>query len=304
MPRDLLGVIEMITRLQADPAHHIAFHGETAEEVVEELAGLGGNWPTLAVVAVDRNDRLRGVLSVEVSKAQHRAFLYGPYVDVPATHPAAGQLWQQTADALFAAAFRLPAMSGVSAVDLFGHRQNRLLAEFATRHGILAGETSRLFTLTGSALLALLGRTGDEPDRVVALPEDPAVRDAVVRLHDRCFPGAPTTGTELVAGTSGHTVVVLPGDGLLLGYAAGYTQAEEYYVDVVGVDPEVRGLGVGRLLIRRLLAVLAATGRRDRAAALVRVSNGASERMFTALGFTSDTELVSYHREGAVLPAR
>jgi ribosomal protein S18 acetylase RimI-like enzyme len=304
VPSDLLGVIDMITRLQADPAHHIAFHGQTAEEVVEELAGLGADWPSLAVVAVDRNDRLRGVLSVEVSDAQRRAFLYGPYVDVPATHPAAGQLWQQTADALYAAAFRLPAMADVSAVDLFGHRQNRLLAEFATRHGILAGETSRLFTATGAALSTLLSRAGDEPDRVVALPAEPAVREAVVRLHDRCFPDAPTTGAELVAGTAGHTVVVLPGEGLLLGYAAGYPQAEEYYVDVVGVDPSVRGLGVGRLLVRRLLTELSAAGPRERAAALVRVSNGSSERMFTALGFASDIELVSYHGDGVHVPTR
>lgn len=301
-PADLAGVIELIARLQADPAHHIAFHGESQAEVAEELTGLGTDWAGLAVVAVDQNDRLRGVLSVEVADERRRAFLYGPYVDVPVNHPAAGQLWRQTADALFACAVRLPVMSGVSTLDLFGHRENRMLADFAARHDIPVGETTRLFTMTGAGLRSLLVRAADEPprpdDRVSVLPADPAVRASVARLHDRCFPNAPTPGHRLVSDDGGHTVVVLLGEELL-GYAAGYTQAEEYYVDVVGVEPSVRGLGAGRLLVRRLLTELAArSGARDRAAALVNLGNDASERMVTALGFACRTELVSYTRSG------
>lgn len=299
-PADLEGVIELIARLQADPAHHIAFHGESPAEVAEELAGLGADWAGLAVVAADQNGRLRGVLSVEV--AEGRAFLYGPYVDVPVNHPAAGQLWRQTADALFADAMRLPAVSGVSTLDLFGHRENRMLAEFAARHDIPVGKETRLLTLPGAELRALLLRAADEPprrnDRVSVLPADPAVRDSVVRLHDRCFPNTPTPGRRLVSDDGAHTVVVLLGNELL-GYAAGYPQAEEYYVDLVAVEPSVRGLGAGRLLVRRLLTELAARfGARDRAAALVDVGDDASERMLTALGFTRRTELVSYTRGG------
>jgi ribosomal protein S18 acetylase RimI-like enzyme len=301
-PADLPGVIELIARLQVDPAHHIAFHGESPAEVAEELAALGGDWASLAVVAADQNGRLRGVLSVEVAAAGRRAFLYGPYVDVPANHPAAGQLWRRTADALFAAAMRLPTTAGVSELDLFGHRNNRLLADFAARHDIPVGNTSRLFTLTDTGLRTLLVRPAGEPprphDRVALLPDDPAARDAVARLHDRCFPNAPTPGDRLVSGADGHTVVVLLGNELL-GYAAGYAQAEEYYVDVVGVDPMVRGLGAGRLLVRRLLLELAdGAGARNRAAAMVNLGNDASEHMFTALGFTCSTELVSYRRSG------
>ncbi|HEX2132606.1 MAG TPA: GNAT family N-acetyltransferase [Actinophytocola sp.] len=300
-PADLPGVIELVARLQRDPAHHIAFHGDTEPEVAEELAGLGPDWSALAVVAEDRNARLRGVLTVEVEDEQRRAFLYGPYVDVPANHPAAGQLWQQTADALLDGALRLPPMAEVTALDLFGHRRNRLLADFAARHDIPAGNTTRLLTLTGAGLRALLTDPAGR-DRVTTLPADPLVRDAVAHLHDTCFPNAPTSGPRLVSGASGHTVVVLLGSGLL-GYAAGYVQAGEYYVDVVGVDPSVRGVGAGRLLVRRLLAELAAgAGSRDRAAALVNLGNDASERMFTALGFTCRTELVSYHRSPAPLP--
>jgi ribosomal protein S18 acetylase RimI-like enzyme len=304
-PDDLVDVIELIALLQADPAHLIAYHGDTAEEVAEELAGLRPDWVSGAAVATDRAGRLRGVLSVEADDEQHRAYLYGPFVDVPANHPAAGQLWQATADALLDVAAGLSRMAGVTRIDLFGHRQNRLLAEFAARHDANAHTTTRLLTLTGAGLRALLVRAADDvppaDDRVCPLPTDPAVRAAVARLHDQCFPDAPTPGHRLVADSAGnpaeHTVVVLTGRDGVLGYAAGYAQAEEHYVDVVGVDPAYRSLGAGRLLVRRLLVELARrAGARDRAAAVVRLGNDASERMFTALGFELALELVGYTR--------
>jgi ribosomal protein S18 acetylase RimI-like enzyme len=288
---DVDAVIALVARLQQEPAHRIGFHGETPEEVAEELAAIVPRWPACTVVAVDGGGRLRGTLSVEVDDEQRRAYLYGPFVDVPANHPAAGQLWQATADAMLAAAE--PLLAGVTTLELFGHRENRLLADFAARHGAPVHITTRCFTLTAAPLRSLLVRHNPD-DRVVPLPDDPAFREAVVRLHDRCFPGAPTSGRQLVSGDR-HTVVVLLGEQGLLGYAAGYAQAEEYYVDVIGVAEDARSCGVGRSLVRRLLGELAAqAGVRDRAAALIRAGNDASERMFTKLGFTLQAELVSY----------
>jgi ribosomal protein S18 acetylase RimI-like enzyme len=292
-PADREAAIALVARLQQEPAHRIAFHGETAREVAEELAALEPEWSACAVVATDRNGRLRGALSVEVDPEQGRAYLYGPFVDVPANHPAAGNLWQATADTMLTAAHRLPALAGMRTLELFGHRDNRLLADFAARHGMPVHITTRCFTLTAAPLRSLLVR--HSPDgRVVPLPPDPAVRAAVAALHDRCFPGAPTNGAQLVTGDR-HTVVVLLGEKGLLGYAGGYTQAEEYYVDVVGVSEDARSCGVGRSVVRGLLNELAARdGVRDRAAALIRAGNDPSERMFVKLGFELREELVSY----------
>lgn len=293
---DLGAVIALVARLQAEPAHQIGFHGETEDEIAEELAVLTPDWAGGAVVAADRNGRVRGVLSVEVDGT--RAYLYGPFVDVPANHPAASHVWQATADAMLTHARGLPRLSGVQTLELFGHRQNRLLADFAARHGAPVRMTTRCFTLTAAPLRSLLVKGPAPDDRTTLLPADPGVRAAVVDLHDRCFPGAPTSGADLVSGGSRHTVVVLLGERGLLGYAAGYTQAEEYYVDVVGVDEDARSCGVGRTLVRRLLAELAAKdGPRDRAAAMIRDENEASERMFTKLGFEKHSELVNYQAD-------
>jgi len=289
---DLGAVIALVARLQQEPAHQIGFHGETEDEVAEELAALRPGWVDNAVVAADRNGRVRGVLSFEVEG--RRAYVYGPFVDVPANHPAAGHVWQATADAMLRHARQLPRLAGVRTLDLFGHRQNRLLADFATRHAAPVRMTSKCFTLTAGSLRSILVRGPGQDDRTTLLPDDSEIRAAVAALHDRCFPDAPTSGHDLVTGDR-HVVVVLLGERGLLGYAAGYVQAEEYYVDVVGVDEDARSCGVGRTVVRRLLAELAARGGvRDRAAAMIRDGNEASERMFTKLGFEPGAELVNY----------
>src|SRR6266536_607783 len=143
---DLGAVIALVARLQQEPAHQIGFHGETEDEIALELAALTPDWAGSAVIAADRNGRVRGVLSLDVEGK--RAFLYGPFVDVPANHPAAGHVWQATADAMFTHARQLPRLAGVRTLDLFGHRANRLLADFAARHGAPVRMTTRWFTLT------------------------------------------------------------------------------------------------------------------------------------------------------------
>src|SRR5699024_3584312 len=141
----------------------------------EELAEVEPAWPACAVVAVDQGGRRRGTLTVEVDPAQRRAYLYGPYVDVPANHPAAGTLWQASADAMLTRAHQLRALACVRTLELFGHRENRLLADFASRHGIAVRMTTRCFTLTAAPLRSLLVRHSPD-DRVVPLPPYPAVR--------------------------------------------------------------------------------------------------------------------------------
>jgi ribosomal protein S18 acetylase RimI-like enzyme len=298
---DLDEVVDVLVRLQAEPAHHIAYHGETAEEIIEELTSMRPDWTSGTVLATDfESGRLRGVLSVEADPEVGRAWLHGPYVDVPANHPAAERLWHQTADALLVRALRVPSLKGIGDLELCGHRKHRLLADFAARHHFRTGTTSRVFLLTDAALRAVLVRDPERESTVDiamrVLPDE--LRNAVAELHERCFPGTTVTGRQLVEGSRGHCVVVITGrSGALIGYAAGYPQEGELYVDFVAVDPDRRSLGAGRALVRGLLRELAARhGVRARAAAVIALGNDASERLFTALGFGLAIELVSYRQ--------
>ncbi|MDQ3403512.1 MAG: GNAT family N-acetyltransferase [Actinomycetota bacterium] len=292
---DQAAAVEFIAGLQADPAHHIGYHGMTSDEVAEELADIRPDWATGALLATDRAGALRALLSVEADPQLGRAWLHGPFVDVPEGHPAARQCWHNAADELFDHAMTLDRLRGITDLELFGHRQNRRLGDFAARHGFTTKITSRVFTLTGSALRSVLisavsGTSGPRP-----LDRDPELRAQVVELHERSFPKRNTSGAQLVAGERGHTVVVLTGADGLIGYAAGFAQHGELYVDYVAVDPNMRAAGSGRALVRALLrALVVEHGPRPQAAAVIALGNDASERMVTALGFELHLELVGY----------
>ncbi|MFC7616950.1 hypothetical protein ACFQV2_29405 [Actinokineospora soli] len=214
-------VVDLVVRLQADPGHHIGYHGVTAVEVAEELAGLRPGWPGGAVVGVDGAGALGAVLSVDADAEVGRAWLYGPFVAVPEDHPVPRQLWHRTADELFDAAAAL--LPGIDDLELFGHRKHCLLADFAARHGFRGGDVSRVFTLSGGALRAVLVSAAD-PDGPRRLAPDDPLRGDVVELHERLFPNRTASGRQVVDGDRGHTVVALAGADGLIGYAAGFVQ--------------------------------------------------------------------------------
>ncbi|MFC5290875.1 GNAT family N-acetyltransferase [Actinokineospora guangxiensis] len=291
-------VVDLILRQQADPTRHIGYHGVTIEDVVDELGGIKPDWAGGAVVGVGDSGEIVAVLSADADAEVGRVWLLGPYVELPADHPVPRQVWHRTADDLLDAVTGLPRLRGFADLELYGHRKHSLLADFAARHGFAGGDMSRVFTLSGSALRSLLIReAGGEEPRVLTR-EDPA-RAEVIDLHERAFPSRTATGRQLVDGDRGHTVVVLTGADGLIGYAAGFPQPGEFYVDYVAVVPGMRSAGAGRAVVRGLLRELAAQhGPHERAAAVIMLGNDASERMFTALGFALHLELVGYRRKG------
>jgi ribosomal protein S18 acetylase RimI-like enzyme len=290
---DLPAVVELVVRLQADPAHHIGFHGVTEAEVTEELTRLRPDWAGGAVVAVGSSGTLRGVLSTDVNAELGRGWLYGPFVDVPSGHPAAPNAWDTTADALYAAVTQLPGLSGIADLDLYGHVAHRQLADFAQRHGFVGARPTRIFVLKGAELRSLLAKDVDKVE-----PLDPSVHDQLTTLYEKTFPNRNRSADQLIHGGE-HTIVTLKqGEGRLAGFAAGYAQEGEYLVDYVAVDPEMRCVGVGGTVVRGLLRELDARfGAHRQAAAVVAIDNTASTAMFTRLGFQVELELVSYRRK-------
>ncbi|WP_199439121.1 GNAT family N-acetyltransferase [Umezawaea beigongshangensis] len=299
---DLGAVIALLARLQADPAHHIGYLGETPSELTADLAGFEPSWAASSVVAVDETGRLCGVLGVDV--APRRARLHGPFVDVPLNHPAGSRIWDQTADALHAAAVGLPRLRVVADRELCGRTEHRRLAAFARRHGFAADRASGVLVADGDALRSLLLREAGCPRtgparQMRSLPTDPAVHEAVAVLHERCFPGAHPSGRQLVERARGHTVVVAMDGDDVLGYAAGTARPQEHHVDFVAVEPALRGRGVGAALITELVWELAAArGARPRVVAAVLAGND-SRRTFDRLGFELREELVAYRTRPA-----
>ena len=298
---DLDEVVELLCRLQAEPCHHIGYHGETRADIVEELADLG--WPATTVVATDDADHVRGVLSVDVDPALGRAWWHGPYVDVPADHPAADRIWARTADALYAAARALPGVQGIRDTELYGHVEHCRLADFARRQGFPDGKYSSVLMLAGTDLVRVIGTVPAVPVAELSTPPtDSVLAAAIIRLHERCFPNTYLSAGSLLTGD--RTVVVATDGGRLLGYAAGKAQLDDYFVDFVAVPTETRGHGVGGALVTALVQRLAERhGARHSACAVVAGGNAPSRRMLAKLGFRPHLELVSYRRPATSLVA-
>ncbi|NUT50622.1 MAG: GNAT family N-acetyltransferase [Saccharothrix sp.] len=300
---DLDAVLALVLRLQADDAHHIGYLGETLGDISAELAEFEPDWASCTVVATDDSGWVCGALSVEVDPESHRAYLHGPFVDVPVNHPAGSRIWDQTADALYAAASSL--FDGVADRELLGHTGHRRLAAFAERHGFAAARPCGIHVLDGDGLRALLlreascPRTGPAREMRV-LPTDPVVHQAVAVLHDRCFPRSHLPGRRLVDGSRPHTVVVAMDGDRVLGYASGKAEPGEFYLDFVAVEPDVRGQGVGAALVTELVWKLAeASGARPQVAAAILAGNRSSQRLFDRLGFRLHLELVAYRANAA-----
>ncbi|HVV22833.1 MAG TPA: GNAT family N-acetyltransferase [Pseudonocardiaceae bacterium] len=303
---DLDQVVELLCRLQAEPCHHIGYHGETRADITDELGGL--SWPEATLVAVDDADQVRGVLSVDVDLDMGRAWWYGPYVDVPADHPAADRIWDRTADALYAAANELAALHGIDDNELYGHVEHTRLAAFARRQGYPEGRYSSVLALAGTGLVRLIGAVPTESAAVVdelsTPPTDSVLAASIIRLHDGSFPNTYLSAASLLTGAQDRTVMVATDGCRLLGYATGKAQPEDYFIDFVAVSTECRGRGIGGALVTALVQRLADRhGARHSACAVVAGGNAPSRRMLHKLGFHTHVELVSYRRPATSLVA-
>jgi len=143
-------------------------------------------------------------------------------------------------------------------------------------------------------------------------PEDPLLFgpmrltdvDAVARIEAASFP-SPWTHAHFRHELQRNPYSVnrvLRRRGALIGYASVWIVDHELQINKIAIDPELRGKGLGRLLIERLLK-LAADSRCYRVTLEVRPGNAAARALYASLGFLEVGRRADYYgpREDAVL---
>jgi ribosomal-protein-alanine N-acetyltransferase len=127
---------------------------------------------------------------------------------------------------------------------------------------------------------------------------------AVVEI-DRASNGAPWSEASFlreVANPQAHYFVFLESE-KVAGFAGYWTLIDEAHVTTIAVSPEMRGKGIGRALMERVLADAASFGMTC-ATLEVRISNEKAIKLYESLGFVHSGVRKNYYpdnREDAVI---
>ncbi|MGF1665463.1 MAG: GNAT family N-acetyltransferase [Acidimicrobiia bacterium] len=279
---DLDAVCNLIEGQQQRPERTIPYFSNEAGAIAEEVTA-EDDWADRAwVVRTDAG--AAGFLMAEVDADLDRVWWMGPFADGD---------WATIADALYA--YGRPRINATGE-ELAGDGRHLELDEFARRHGFRAEPASvALRCISAPDSPTFPGRTAVGDAGVTEMTS--AEHRAVAALHDRLFPGTHTTGWRLVDKEADRfRCLVARAGSSVVGYVAVESQADgSGYIDFVGVAPEHRRAGLGRVLVAAATNTLFERGA-SYVHLTVRESNMAARRLYASLGFTEDSVLRPYRK--------
>ncbi|MGI6326981.1 MAG: ribosomal protein S18-alanine N-acetyltransferase [Saccharofermentanales bacterium] len=111
--------------------------------------------------------------------------------------------------------------------------------------------------------------------------------DDLVRLEKICFNipwSRESLANELTANLRARVLVAEQSSGLLVGYLSGWVVLDELQINNIAVDPESRRKGIGRCLLRQMIA-MAESENLSSIFLEVRERNRAARSLYASLGF-------------------
>ncbi len=273
---DLNAVCALIEGQQRRPERTIPYLSDTAAAIAKEITA-EDDWSQRAWL-LRSEETVLGFLMADVDAELDRVWWMGPF---------ATEDWAANADSLYAHGRSLIAMKGE---EMASDERHLELAEFATRHGFRCDEAA-------VALRCTTPPGAPQTDGATVTEMTPTDRREVADLHDLVFPGTHTNGRQLVdRDTERFHCLIVREAGTLTGYVAVERQPDgSGYIDFVGVAPEYRRRGLGRVLV-----VAAANTLLERGSSYVhltvRETNETARRLYASLGFTEDIIIRPYRK--------
>lgn len=295
-PDEISAVAGFIASQQEVAELHVCYLSVDASAIRLELSGLEPDGLAGVLVAREGSE-IVGVLGAEWDTEPPRIWWHGPFA-VP------DRRWHEIVDALYVSARGLPP-GEILQEELAPDSRNGHVAAFARRRGFASEEGSAVL---GRPLTDADGRPVDDDDLVTEPVDGVDVRrlseedrHEVAVLHDRLFPATHIPGERLAEGDDRDVLVAARG--AVIGYVAVELQENHQgYIDFLGVRPEARGTGVGRLLVRAACRLL----RDERACRsvhlTVRVSNASARALYSSVGFTEERIIIPWRRGFTVTP--
>ncbi len=233
---ELQQLVDFIVPLQADPKSRCLHVDWTAEGILADVQDL--NQPfTEAFCVLVAGDTWLGVLGCDQDLEAGRGWLHGPFIAAVVSNSD----WQQLAGALFDDLFsRLPA-----SINRLSNYLELSFERGLTQHadqGFVPKGISHIYRADYQAVSSQIAiRTITHADQAV-----------LAALHDQAFPQSWLSPAELSSTLDEtHQVLVAEHQGQPAGYIrlSQHVSLSEGTVDYVAVDPNYRGLGLGRQLL-------------------------------------------------------
>lgn len=270
--------------LQGRPESYVCYAGSDAATIAKELADMAGWWHVSAVARRDRD--LLGFWIGDTDPDMGRVWWWGPFLRSDA--------WEAVADALYdSVCAHLP--GGITEEEIAVDRRFTRAVAWAMSRGFREDPASAVLSLA----------PGCAPREVGASVLVRDLRDSdttVAALHDSLFPGTHATGSHLLRVRPEREIrLVAEEAGRVAGYVAAEVQPDgEGYLDFLGVAPDRRGRGIGRILIARAVERLRERGS-GRIHLTVREANAPARALYAAVGFEEERVVVPL-RKGFTIP--
>jgi len=277
-------LVQFVTRLNSDDAHHIGFFGEGEADIRSSLAECLIAPAEGFLLAYD-DDQLVGVFGVDADSEIGRAWLFGPLVEHADWHALADTLYSEI----------LPLIrTGIRESDLFCDEQNIHLQEFAARQGFELRSENAVMTLLREKYIPHAKREA----RIV--PYTGIFFEQFEKLHVILFPTTYYTARQMTEKIDGsHQLFLAVENDILLGYnfCKIDPDAESGYVDFIGTDEQARGRGIGAdLLASGVDWMLSAVSTR-KISLTVNANNVPARSLYEKFGFFTERVMRGYRKQ-------
>ena len=262
-------ITEFVADAQRDPTRHVTYVGVDEATILAEFAEVS-QWNRRCLV-LRSSGLISGAVLCDLDDEKRRAYWMGPWAE---TGAGLGALFDE-ARSRFGEHF--------DEEELAPDARNEAMRSLAVSRGFHAEAESDVLSLT---------ELHEAP--LTTSPLSPKIFSAVAALHESIFPGTHRSGEHL---SDDDTFVLCSTEGdTVLGYVAFQIQPDgSGYIDYLGVAPEARGRGIGRVLVSDACSTLAAQGVAS-VHLTVRTASTGAVRLYQSLGFVRERTIAPYRR--------
>ena len=276
-------LVQFVTLLNSDEAHHIGFFGEGEADVRASLAECL-ILPAEGFVMAYEGDRLVGIFGVDADPEINRAWLFGPLVEHADWHDIADQLYAKVLP-------RIPV--DIRDYDLFCDVHNAHMEGFAVRHGFPLHSENAILTLARDAY----SPSGERKTQIVLYEE--TFFEQFDNLHKILFPNGYFTARQMVERIEEqHRLYLAVEKDQLLGYHFCKIEpaSSSGYVDFIGTDASARGRGVGADLLATGVDWMLSAPTTTKINLTVNAENAPARHLYEKFGFVTDRVMRGYRK--------